>query len=170
MRPSRNTHLLFALENSPALLGWVTIGGNVRSDSKERSITTLRKGLLQFRVLRVGLLQDGDVGVGVGVFPEREEIFVGSQRPDSGCIGIRALRGSRLKCGRRRSHHKLWLYRVQPKVDSPARDYQDHHPEVLLPALTFVRRPLACHWEALIPANRKARVSISPTLLLMRVT
>jgi hypothetical protein len=29
---------------------------------------------LQFRVLRLGLLQDGDVGV--GVFPEREEIFV----------------------------------------------------------------------------------------------
>jgi hypothetical protein len=31
--------------------------------------------LLQLRVLSLGLLQDGDVGV--GVFPEREEIFVG---------------------------------------------------------------------------------------------
>jgi hypothetical protein len=32
--------------------------------------------LLQFRVLRLGLLQDGDVGV--GVFPQREEIVVRS--------------------------------------------------------------------------------------------
>ena len=30
---------------------------------------------LQFRVLGFGLLQDGDVGV--GVFPEREEILIG---------------------------------------------------------------------------------------------
>ena len=30
--------------------------------------------LLQLRVLRLGLLQDGDVGI--GVFPEREEILV----------------------------------------------------------------------------------------------
>jgi hypothetical protein len=41
------------------------------------------------------LLQDGDVGVGVGVFPEREEIFVGGERPDAGGIGIRSLLGSR---------------------------------------------------------------------------
>jgi hypothetical protein len=34
--------------------------------------------LLQLRVLCSGLLQDGDVGV--GVFPEGEEIFVGSLR------------------------------------------------------------------------------------------
>jgi hypothetical protein len=32
--------------------------------------------LLQLRVLRLGFLQDGDVGV--GVFPEREEILIGS--------------------------------------------------------------------------------------------
>jgi hypothetical protein len=31
--------------------------------------------LLQLRVLRLGLLQDGDVGV--GVFPERKEILIG---------------------------------------------------------------------------------------------
>ena len=31
--------------------------------------------LLQPRVFRLGLLQDGDVGV--GVFPEREEILIG---------------------------------------------------------------------------------------------
>jgi hypothetical protein len=30
--------------------------------------------LPQLRVLRLGFLQDGDVGVGVGVFPESEEV------------------------------------------------------------------------------------------------
>jgi hypothetical protein len=35
-----------------------------------------KRKLLQLRVLRLGLLQDGDVGV--GVFPEGEEVFVGS--------------------------------------------------------------------------------------------
>ena len=30
--------------------------------------------------------------MGVGVFPEREEIFVGDKRPDAGGIGICALR------------------------------------------------------------------------------
>src|SRR5580704_1377117 len=49
--------------------------------------------LLQLRVLRFGLLQDWDVGV--GVFPEGEEILVGSERPDAG--GIYSLRGSRLQ-------------------------------------------------------------------------
>jgi hypothetical protein len=33
-----------------------------------------RKQLLQFRVLRLGLLRDGDVGV--GVLPEREEVLI----------------------------------------------------------------------------------------------
>ena len=33
---------------------------------------------LRFRVLRLGLLQDGDVGV--GVFPESEEVVVGGER------------------------------------------------------------------------------------------
>ena len=46
--------------------------------------------LLQLRVLRFGLLQDGDVGV--GIFPEREEIFVGGECADAGGIGICALR------------------------------------------------------------------------------
>jgi hypothetical protein len=49
--------------------------------------------LLQLRVLRLGFLQEGDVGV--GVFPEGEEVFVGGERPDAGDIGIRPLRGSR---------------------------------------------------------------------------
>jgi hypothetical protein len=35
-------------------------------------------GLLQLRVLRLGFLQYGDVGV--GVFPEGEEVLVGSFR------------------------------------------------------------------------------------------
>ena len=34
--------------------------------------------LLQLRVLRFGLLQDGDVGV--GIFPEGEEVLVGHFR------------------------------------------------------------------------------------------
>ena len=56
-----------------------------------------RKALLQLRVLRFGLLQDGDVGV--GVFPEREEILVGGERSDAGGVGVRtlSLRGSRLQ-------------------------------------------------------------------------
>src|SRR5271155_1026595 len=52
------------------------------------------RALLQLRVLCLGLLQDGDVGV--GVFPERKEIFVGGERPDAGGISVRALRCSRL--------------------------------------------------------------------------
>ena len=44
---------------------------------------------LQVRVLRFGLLQDGDVGV--GVFPEGEEIFVGGERShESGVVGCQA--------------------------------------------------------------------------------
>jgi hypothetical protein len=38
--------------------------------------TSNRSELLQLRVLRLGLLQDRNVGV--GVFPEREEIVVGA--------------------------------------------------------------------------------------------
>jgi hypothetical protein len=50
--------------------------------------------LLQLRVFQFGLLQDGDVGI--GVFPEGEEVFVGGEGPDVGGIGIRTLclRGS----------------------------------------------------------------------------
>jgi hypothetical protein len=50
---------------------------------------------LQLRVLGFGFFQDWDVGV--GVFPEGEEIFVGGERPDAGGIGICALRASRLQ-------------------------------------------------------------------------
>ena len=51
--------------------------------------------LLQLRVLGFGLFQDRDVGI--GIFPEGEEVFVSGERPDAGCIGIRSLRGSRLQ-------------------------------------------------------------------------
>ncbi len=46
------------------------IGGNVRSNLDRGQ--SGRKKLLQLRVLRFGLLQDGDVGV--GVFPERRNL------------------------------------------------------------------------------------------------
>ena len=41
---------------------------------KQNCESMIRKELTQLRVLRLGLLQDRDLGV--GVFPEREEIFV----------------------------------------------------------------------------------------------
>jgi hypothetical protein len=40
----------------------------------------LFKGSLQPRILRLGLLQDGDFGI--GVFPEGEEILVGGESTD----------------------------------------------------------------------------------------
>jgi hypothetical protein len=52
-------------------------------------------GLLQPGVFRFSLLEDRDVRV--SVFPEGEKIFVGSERPDAGGVGIRSLRGSRLR-------------------------------------------------------------------------
>ena len=53
------------------------------------SVLGLLSASLQLRVLCLGLFQDGDVGI--GVFPEGEEIVVGGERPDAGRIGIRAL-------------------------------------------------------------------------------
>ena len=46
---------------------------------------TQRMFLLQPGVLGIGLLQDGDVGV--GIFPESQEIFVGGESADTGRIG-----------------------------------------------------------------------------------
>jgi hypothetical protein len=45
--------------------------------------------LLQLRVLGLGFFQDRNVGV--GVFPEGEEIFVGGEGASVGEIGIRSL-------------------------------------------------------------------------------
>src|SRR5580700_5643299 len=56
--------------------------------------------LLHLRELNLGLFQDGDVGV--GVFPDCEEIFVGRECPSAGGIGIRALRGLLLQSVRPR--------------------------------------------------------------------
>jgi hypothetical protein len=59
-------------------------------------MTRIRLGcLLQLRVLGLRFFQDGDVGV--GVFPEGEEIFVGGEGSDAGGVGIRSLCGSRLQ-------------------------------------------------------------------------
>ena len=44
---------------------------------------------LQLPELCLGFLQYGDIGV--GVFPERKEIFVGGECPDAGGIGIAPL-------------------------------------------------------------------------------
>ena len=43
--------------------------------------------LLQFRVLRLGFFQDGNVGI--GVFPERKKLLISGERPTAGQIGIR---------------------------------------------------------------------------------
>jgi hypothetical protein len=48
---------------------------------------------LQLGVFGFGFLQDGDVQV--GVFPQREEIFVGGECVDASGVGVGALRGFR---------------------------------------------------------------------------
>jgi hypothetical protein len=56
--------------------------------------------------------------VGVGVFPEREEIFVGGERPDAGGVGIRVVRGSRLQSVR--PSHSQMRQRSRPAVPDDA--------------------------------------------------
>ena len=73
--------------------------------------------LLQLGVLRLGLLQDGNVGV--GVFPKREEIFVGGKPPHASGIGIRTLRGLRLQSVR--PSHSQMRQSSRPAIpDDPA--------------------------------------------------
>jgi hypothetical protein len=57
----------------------------------------LGRGLLQLRVLGFGLLKDGDVGV--GVFPEGEEVLVGC----SGlvCVAFQSVGSGEAKVGQR---------------------------------------------------------------------
>jgi hypothetical protein len=81
--------------------------------------------LLQLCVLSFGLLEDGDVGV--GVFPEREEAFVSGERPNAGGVGIRALRGSRLQ-----------------SVGAPHTQMFQGLPHQLLHARLFLRLQFAC--------------------------
>ncbi len=61
------------------------MGGNVMPQSHAgQRVRWL--GLLQPCVLGLGFFQDGDVGV--GVFPEGEEVFVSGESTDLGGIGI----------------------------------------------------------------------------------
>jgi hypothetical protein len=46
--------------------------------------------LLRLRVFDLGLLVDGNLGV--GVFPEGQEVFVRGERTNAGRVGICALR------------------------------------------------------------------------------
>src|ERR1700690_2355042 len=83
-----------------------------------RSIATHGAGqaLLQLRILRFRLLQDRDVGV--GVFPEREEILVGGERTTAGKVSICALRGSGFR-GIGTSHAQM-RQRSRPAVPDDA--------------------------------------------------
>src|ERR1700757_1327257 len=81
-----------------------------------KNSTQNKRSLLQLCVLGFGLLQDGDVGV--GVFPEGEEVFVSSERPDAGGIGIRALRVLRLQ--RVRPRHAQMRQGSRPAVPHDA--------------------------------------------------
>ena len=45
--------------------------------------------LLQLRVHSLGFFQDGKIGI--GIFPERKEIFVGGEGASAGEVGIRPL-------------------------------------------------------------------------------
>ena len=60
----------------------------VNSGQRGRTVSRYQR-LLKFRVLGFRLLQDGNVGV--GVFPEGEEVLVGSERPYAGGVGICSL-------------------------------------------------------------------------------
>src|ERR1700722_1873175 len=50
----------------------------------------------QLRILCPGFFQDGDVGI--GVFPEGEEVFVCRKCSNAGGIAISTLRSSHLQC------------------------------------------------------------------------
>ena len=80
--PESSTAVLFKTAHSYPIARF----GGMRSP---KTASCFCAALLQLRVLGFGFFQDGDVGV--GVFPEREEIFVGGERPDAGRIGIRSL-------------------------------------------------------------------------------
>ena len=52
-------------------------------------LTSLLAESLQLRVLGFGFFQNGNVGI--GVFPEGEEVFVGGEGATAGEVGIRSL-------------------------------------------------------------------------------
>jgi hypothetical protein len=68
--------------------------------------------LLQRCVLGLSLFQDGDAGI--GICPEGEEIFVGSERTYAGGVGIRSLRCSRLQ--RIPARHSQMCQRARPAI------------------------------------------------------
>ena len=69
-----------------------------------RSIWSLKfQRLMQFRVVGFGFLQDGNVGV--GIFPQCEEIFVGAERPDASGIGSRSSRLQRIRASYSQTCH-----------------------------------------------------------------
>src|ERR1039458_7392872 len=88
-----------SLSSEPRMSRLSTPATETRVRSRPTSSTAIRhtgsRELLQLRVLCLGLLVDGNVGI--GVFPERKEVLVGGERPDAGGIGIRTLRSSRLQ-------------------------------------------------------------------------
>ena len=73
--------------------------------------------LLQFRVLRLGLLQDGDVRV--AVFPERKEILIRREGP--GSVGLQGVGASKTEMGQRpqgKIHHTSGMIRQLLKLIS----------------------------------------------------
>ena len=58
---------------SPFYMVWPIIGRNAMACGGASQ--SVRRRLLQLRILCLGFLQDGDVGV--GVFPEGEEVLIG---------------------------------------------------------------------------------------------
>src|SRR5437868_15325428 len=60
------------------------------------------KPSLQLCVLRLGLLQDGNVGV--GVFPERKEVLIGALC--FGCVAVHCVGATKLKL-RERTQRKI---------------------------------------------------------------
>ena len=87
--------------------------------------TELSEKSLELDDFGLGLLEDGDVRV--GIFPEREEIFVGGECADAGSIRIRALRCPGLQSAR--TSHSQARQRSRPAVP--------HDPAVIENLLKF---------------------------------
>jgi hypothetical protein len=85
----------------------------LRPSTRSRAFFSLPRALsLQLRVLGLGLLKNGDIGI--RVLPQRQKIPVGCERPDAGSIGIRALRTSRLQ--RIGTSHAQMRQRSRPAI------------------------------------------------------
>src|ERR1017187_287390 len=65
--------------------------------SQRRRLSLLMPRSLQLRVLRLGFLQDGDIGV--GVFPEREEVRIVTLR--FGGVALHGISASESEAGQR---------------------------------------------------------------------